>query len=183
MRMFAAVDLDRGLREAVKRVQEELAGAGAGVKFVEPENLHFTVKFLGDIGEGQTSKVSDALEKALSGVEAFRIGIKRVSYFGPKGQARAVFLEVEEGRAQLEGLLESAGRALDCFRHESRAPKPHLTIGRAKSGRNMEELLAKIRELSGVKVGEMDVKLVKLKASSLTEKGPVYSDARVFRLA
>ncbi len=182
MRAFVAIDLDEGLREHVKGIQNSLKETGADVKFVEPGNLHFTVKFLGEVQENALDDMEKALGDSVSGFSPFRIGIEELSYFGSESHIRTLFLDVKEGREKLESLLESVNKALDPFRHESHGARPHLTIGRVKSGENRELLLEKLRELSHVKVGEMDVKFVKLKQSVLTKKGPVYSDVKVFEL-
>ena len=182
MRAFVAIDLDEVLRERVKEVQESLKGTGAGVKFVEPENLHFTVKFLGEVPEQALEEIRKAVERSISGMKAFRISIEGLRYFGSESYIRTLFLDVKENREKLQELLNSVNRALDSFRHESHGPKSHLTIGRVRSGENREALLEKLRELSHVKVGGMDVKFLKLKQSMLTERGPVYSDVKVFEL-
>lgn len=182
MRAFIAIDLEKGLIGRVKEIQELLMGAGADVKFVEPGNLHFTVKFLGEISEQDLGGVKKAMEHSLSGFGPFRIGIEGLSCFGSESHLRTLFLDVKLGRDRLQELLNRVSRELDSFRHEAREPKPHLTMGRVRSGRNREALLERIGELSRVKVGEMDVKSVKLKQSMLTRNGPVYSDLSVFEL-
>ena len=182
MRVFAAIDLEKKLLDNVKGIQEPLRQTGADVKFVEPENLHFTVKFLGEVQENALEGIVKALENSVSGVKAFRISIEGLRYFGSESHIRTLFLDVKENRERFQGLLNSVDKALDYVRHERHGARPHLTIGRVKSGRNREALMEKIRELSPVKFGEMDVKFMKLKQSLLTKKGPIYSDVKVFEL-
>jgi 2'-5' RNA ligase len=182
MRAFIAIDLDKGLLDNVKEIQKSLRQAGADVKFVEPENLHFTVKFLGKVQENALKSIVKALENSVSGMKAFRISIEGLRYFGPESHIRTLFLDVKENREKFQELLNSVNNGLNYVRHESHEPRPHLTILRVKSRNNREALMEKIRELSHVKLGEMNVKSVKLKQSVLTRSGPVYSDVKVIEL-
>lgn len=182
MRAFIAIDLERNLAGHVKRMQESLRETGADVKFVEPENLHFTVKFLGEVSEQDLEGISRTVSHSVSGFKPFRIGIDGLAYFGSERHIRTIFLDVKGGRERLQEILSTVNEALDYIRHEDHKPRPHLTIGRVRSSKNREILLEKLRGLSYVKIGEMDVKFVKLKQSVLAKKGPAYSDVKAFEI-
>ena len=84
--------------------------------------------------------------------------------------------------ALLVNLAKRMDIVLDHVRREARGPKPHITIGRAKSGRNRDALLSFIKKNKHVKLGYMDVKVVCLKQSVLSREGPHYTDLKVFGL-
>jgi len=182
MRLFIAVDLDDKLKTNVLNVQNRIRQSGADVKFVEPENLHFTLKFLGEVEEAELPEIEKRISDVLEGVKRFVIKIEGFGYFGSPGYIRTLWLDVKDGKEQLQGIAESLNRALDYIRHEKRKSNVHLTIGRVKSAKNKDALIHEIEALRNVKIGEMKVKTVKLKQSILTKQGPVYKDVKVFDL-
>ncbi len=153
------------------------------MKFVEPENLHFTLKFLGEVPEQDVKGVEEKISSVVKGVKQFRLSLERFGYFGKPGYIRSLWIDVGEGKDELVKLIENMNQNLDHIRREVHRANPHLTIGRVKSGRNRDILLREIESLKDVKLGEMPVKFVKLKQSTLTKKGPIYSDLKVFELA
>ena len=182
MRLFVAVDLDRELTEKAAGIGERIRATGADVKLVEPENLHFTLKFLGEVPENQLPEIEGKIGKALEGAKSFRVSIGGFGYFGSPGYIRTLWVDVKEGQEQLLDLMKRVGSALDEVRSEKLKPAVHLTVGRVRSAKNKEQLLREMEALRDVKVGEMSVKEVKLKQSTLTKTGPVYRDVKVFTL-
>ncbi|MBE2900815.1 RNA 2',3'-cyclic phosphodiesterase [Methanothermobacter thermautotrophicus] len=182
VRAFLAVDLDEGLRDHVSRVQDTLKSADAQVKFVEPENLHFTLKFFGDVGGGKLRRIEDAVRETLRNYEPFEISIRGAGVFPNPRYIRVVWLGVEnpETFSDLQRNLDMEFVKMG-FRPE-RDYVPHLTVGRVKGPRNRDKLAELIGELEDVEVGSMRVSEVSLKRSELTPAGPVYSDIEVFRL-
>lgn len=179
MRCFISVDLDRKLINKVIEVQKDLQNLNLDVKFVEPENLHFTVKFLGNVNENEVNEVKKSLHACLERENAFSINIKGMGYFGRPSRIRTLWLGLNEGEDELAGLMKKVN---DYVKIGERNFSPHLTIGRVKSGKNREVLLKFLNESKGMNIGEMNVNGVKLKSSELTKKGPVYSDLTVFNL-
>lgn len=182
MRLFVAVELDPGLRETAARIGKRIKDTGAGVKLVEPENLHFTIKFLGEVEEELLPEIEEKLGEALKGAGPFKVELEGAGFFGSPKFMKVLWLDVKEGQRELLRLMDKVGRALEFIQEEERQNRVHLTIGRVKSPKNREELLDLIEELRHVKVGEMVVKEVKLKESVLGPKGPAYSDVKVFPL-
>ena len=181
MRLFVAVDLDVNIKAKVAGIIEQMKTKNIDVKFTKPENLHFTLKFLGEVAEEKVTDVKEKVKEALEGVKAFRISMEGMGYFGSRNFIRVVWIDVKLGKDKLSKLCRKMN-VLDYIRKDDFEPNPHLTIGRPRSGRNKEFLLQTIEELKHVKIGEMEVKEVKLKKSLLTPEGPVYSDVAVFSL-
>ena len=177
MRCFVAVDLDRCLVRQVKEIQDNMSNLNVDVKFVESENLHFTLKFLDEVSEDEIGVIKRSIEEALKNIDAFKISIEGLCYFGGSTYVRTLWLGVNEGKDEFVKLAKNVN---DCIGKHEENTSPHLTIGRVKSGRNRELLLNFINKHKDVKIGEMDVKNVKLKSSTLTGKGPLYSDLAVF---
>ncbi len=182
MRLFVAVEVEEGLKEKIREVEESVRKTGADVKLVESENLHVTLKFLGEVPEEKVREVEEAVSKSVAGVGVFKMSIDGFGYFGSPRYIRTLWLDVKEGKEKILEIMSRLNENLNSVRNEKRESNVHITVGRVKSARNRETLLKEIEKLSDVKIGEMDVKEIKLKSSVLTEKGPVYSDVKVFGL-
>jgi 2'-5' RNA ligase len=183
MRLFVSIDLDRELTEKAAGIEERIRATGADVKLVEPRNLHFTLKFLGEVPESQVPGIEEKIGKALEDTRPFQVSIAGFGYFGSPSYIRTLWVDVKEGQEQLLELMKKVGSALDSIRREKLKPAVHLTVGRVRSAKNKEQLLREIEALRDVKVGGMLVKEVKLKQSTLTKTGPVYRDVKVFTLS
>lgn len=174
MRCFVAVDLDTRLTEKIVGLQKELVGLDT--KLVEPHNLHFTLKFLGEIDGKVTGVVKAALAKVAAGREPFSITIEHVGCFPSEKFIRVVWV----GAEKLTELQEAVNESLALFKKEK--PSPHLTIARVRSQKCREDLVNFIHRHKNEETGSMLVKEIKLKKSTVTSKGPVYEDIAVFEL-
>jgi 2'-5' RNA ligase len=183
MRLFIAIDLDERVRGEIAKVINRLEKGGFDVKWVEPRNVHITLKFLGEVREDLVAGVKERVSGVLRDVKGFSIRIGNLGYFGSPGYVRVIWVDILEGRESLVKLSGLLDRELGDIRKSEHGPSPHLTIGRVRSGRKRDELLREIRYMKDVKLCELDVNDVKLKRSVLDEGGPVYSDLEVFRLA
>jgi len=179
MRCFIAVDLDKDIVKQVKRIREEIGNLNVDVKFVELENLHFTLKFLGEVSEDEIDMIKKSVEECFKGVCSFNIEIRGVGYFGSQKHIRTLWLDVIKGKDEFVNLMNNLNKGLKIGEKNRTV---HLTIGRVKSGRNTESLLSFINKHKDVNIGEMAVKDVKLKSSLLTMDGPIYSDLATFEL-
>ncbi len=174
MRAFIAVDISEEIRAKTSKIIREFQSLDINVKFVEPGNLHFTVKFLGEIKENQIDSMRERIKNACEALEPFKISLKGVSYFGKPNYIRTLFVGTDEGRDEFVKMVNKIEKNLKSDREGKFSP--HLTIGRVKSGKNKECMLKLIEKYSEVNIGEMKVNDVKLKKSTLTAKGPVYED-------
>lgn len=182
MRCFVAIDLSENIKEKITEITKELKKQDVDVKFVESQNLHITVKFLGEVSEEQVKEISNIAKEVLSPVKQFKINIKGLGYFGSPNYIRTLWVGISDGKEKLHMLIETVNKKLFHIRKEGYAPSAHITIGRVRSGKNKEKLLETIEKLKDVKIGEMVVKEIKLKQSELTREGPVYTDIETFDL-
>ncbi len=169
------------LKEIVS-VQSELAETRADLKIVARENLHFTVKFLGEISEAQIGEVDGRLaaldlrhsEVRLRGVSAFPHPRRpSVIWTGcaPEDNPKIVPL-AEEVIAALEGIGQT----------EERGFQAHITIARVRSGRNREALNTFLEKHADHDFGLVRLESLSFKSSELTPQGPIYTDIHVYRL-
>jgi 2'-5' RNA ligase len=181
MRLFVAIDLDENVIGRLSSVQERLRSGDFDLKLVEAENLHLTLKFLGDVQESQLGNVEKLVSEAVNGFHQFTLSFHGIGYFGRGDRMSVIWAGVKEVK-EFVSLAKEIDRKLSFIRKDEHEPSPHLTIARVRSGRNTDRLSHEVDSLRDVKVGEVRVKEIKLKKSVLTPQGPIYSDVKVFQL-
>ncbi|MEM0361426.1 MAG: RNA 2',3'-cyclic phosphodiesterase [Sulfolobales archaeon] len=180
VRLFIAVEVeDRNVFEKILNIKKrvEACSSEVGLKAVEDENLHITLRFIGEVDEALVSDVIKALE-CVSNYRKFLIRFKGVGAFPSVGRPRVVWLGVTEGVTQLKLIrdcVEVGLRRLG-LRPEREEFTPHLTLARVKEFRPSRCLSDFFTGFSDVDVGTSPVTKVVLKKSVLTPKGPIYSD-------
>ncbi|MGH8003771.1 MAG: RNA 2',3'-cyclic phosphodiesterase, partial [Limisphaerales bacterium] len=154
------------------------------VGWVKKENLHLTLKFLGETPLEKLDDLKKNLSASLKGQTAFPFSLSGAGGFPNLNRARVLWVGVSEGKEKLAELaqrVEKATRPLG-FPSENRGFSAHLTVGRVKEGRLSEGLLAKVRactfEAKGIIVSE-----VVLYQSVLAPEGSVYTPLERFELA
>lgn len=176
MRCFISVDIeDRDLLDALKEAQGHLERTGADLKCVDRENIHITMRFLGDIREG----LVDELKRLVSGLafSSFRAELRGLGAFPSLRRPRVVWTGISDGVDELTDIFrrlepELVGMG---FRQEGRGFSPHITLARVRSGRNRERLVEEVMAHAEEVFGEMEVAHIRLKKSVLTPRGPIYS--------
>lgn len=172
------------MAERICEVQSQLKRRLSGVRWVGRENLHFTVKFLGAVGEEKIAPISDALERAVGSVPRFSITGRGIGVFPDIRRARVLWAGFESDHLEalareIEALLEPIG-----FPREKRSFKPHLTIGRWRDPVNQEEKLKReIEQWKDYDFGVSRVEEVILFRSLLKPQGAVYSPLHVVSLS
>lgn len=178
LRTFVAVELEKGLRARLVALQAALARAGGDVKWVEADNLHFTLLFLGEVDEREVHAVCTAVRDVCARVPAFLLALAGVGCFPNPRRPRVVWAGAGAGAAELVALhdaLEEPLMALGCYRREERQYTPHITLGRVKTERPLGGLPAALERQAGWQGGECEVSEVLVMASQLTPQGPIYS--------
>lgn len=177
LRVFVAVKVDNPLvLSRVSQLQQDLEKAGIRAKFVEPENLHITLRFVGEIPQAGV----ELLRRRLFEVryEPFTMVVKGVGGFPTISSPRVLWLGVEEGAPRLEELARMVNgvvNSLKLGKEESEERfAPHLTIARLK-GPLTPTARKILGGLSDAVLGEQHVDCFYLFKSTLTPRGPVYS--------
>jgi 2'-5' RNA ligase len=181
IRSFIAFDIESShVLERITQVQKKLAETGADLKFVEPKNIHITLRFLGNIIPNMVDRIFEGMQKVQ--FVPFDVKIQGVGAFPDMRYPRVVWAGIREGANQLRGIfsqLEPYLRSLG-FAPDPKGFSPHLTIARVKSGRN-KAVLAKFLAVNvNYEFGIVRAECLRLKRSDLTPKGPIYSTLREF---
>jgi 2'-5' RNA ligase len=190
VRLFFAFTLDDAARGAAASVAGDLqrglaqAGAPRAVKWVERENLHVTLRFLGDVEETRATSLLDACEAPL-GLSPFDVTLGGGGGFPPSGAVRVVWLGVGDGVEDTRRVFELLDARLQPlgFERETRAYTPHVTLGRVREidrarSRDLREWLGAVPGA----LARMNVRAVTLYRSRLSSGGPQYDVVREIAL-
>ncbi|MCQ2961348.1 MAG: RNA 2',3'-cyclic phosphodiesterase [archaeon] len=182
IRSFLAIELDEELVPKILDVQKEFKKTNANIKYVPSQNMHFTLKFFGNIDLDMVEDISSAVEKVIKNYSSFDLNIKNCGCFPNKKVIKVLWLGLEEGSPikDLQKDLDKEFRKLG-FKKEKNFIS-HLTIGRVKSPKNKKEIREAIEKLENIEIGQMTVSKICLKKSTLTPQGPIYEDIKVFEL-
>jgi|MudIll2142460700_1097286.scaffolds.fasta_scaffold37816_2 2'-5' RNA ligase len=184
MRLFVAVNLPEEITGRLASVQDQLRAAQADVSWVRPGNVHLTLKFLGETEEARLAGIQAALAETARGHAPFAFDLTGLGSFGGRAP-RVVWVGVEQGAEPLTRLAEAveAGMAALGFAREKRGFTAHLTLGRVRSPRNAERLLAALAEWRRERFGSAPVGQVDLMESQLDPRGSIYTVRQSFPLA
>lgn len=179
IRTFLAVDPGKVLRDRALSVQHQLTHSGAQVKWVEPDNLHFTLLFLGEVDERAVLDICRATASVTAKFAPFSLSLEGVGCFPNPRRPRVIWLGVAEGTGTLGALhnaLEDAFLELGCYRREERSFTPHLTLGRVQSDHQTEQLAALLARKVGWQGGATaQIDQVLVMSSTLEARGPLYT--------
>lgn len=177
IRAFVAVELPGALREEVGRFTGELRSAGADVKWVDPANLHLTLKFLGGVPEEKVPSLTEALQRACAGVSPFTLTLEGIGAFPRTTSPRVIWVGVHEGKEPLAAL--AGGVEGECsrlgFPAEERPFSAHLTIGRTRSPQGIARLIKKLQVAEFRGGAPTRVERLVLFQSALSAHGPTYT--------
>ncbi len=176
IRSFISIDLTaKELLDRLAELQRQLSGSEADLKPIKPENIHFTLRFLGDVDPSTLEAVRR--DMATVKFNTFNMNLRGVGVFPNLNRINVIWVGVSKGEdevrmlsAKLESALKGTG-----LRPDTKGFTPHLTVARVRTGRNKDRLAAIVSQLKEYEVGSMDVTSIRLKKSVLTPQGPIYS--------
>lgn len=177
IRTFIAIEISEDLRQELAEVQQELRESEADVKWVKPQNLHLTLKFLGDLPEEKTREVKEILENIARHTQPFEANFAGIGAFPKLDFPRVVWVGIEKGKDELIGLAKEIEEELTRLGipKEKRGFSAHLTLGRIRSPKNKDRLKSIIQEIDFVAKNEISVEEITLFQSKLTPQGPIYT--------
>ena len=178
LRVFTALDISPEVRSAALRLIERLRGAPVKVTWTKGANLHYTLKFLGDVQTEKTADICRAVSEAVDPFSPFDIVAAGAGAFPSLSHLQTLWLGVGDGAEQMELLFQAVERLLEPlgFAREHRRFAPHLTLGRVRGGSpsGFKELGDLIRKHADFDAGTMTVRSVTVYSSTLGPEGPTY---------
>jgi 2'-5' RNA ligase len=181
---FVSAEVTREVRARLAKVQEALQASRPDVVWVRPEHLHLTLRFLGRLEGSQLKRVQAALSEGLRAHRPVAVALQGVGAFPSLRSPWVIWVGVHDGSAGLRRIHEAVDLALRRlgFPKEERVFLPHLTLGRLRSGKNREGLVAALASANAKSLGQMVVNRVDLMQSEVRSSGPRYVVVKSFPL-
>jgi len=178
MRAFIAIACPELIRKELAGVQDELRSTG-DLKLVSEENIHLTVKFLGEADEKKIDGVKAALEKVK--LQEFTVSVNEIGAFPEKGAPKVVWAGVGSGAKELYDLHNAVDDALLPlgFQRDDRFSS-HFTLARVRHMRDINGFREICKRYAGKEFGSFQAGGIDLMQSVLKREGPAYS--KVYRL-
>ena len=180
-RGFIAIDIN--VTPNILKFLKDITNSNADVKLVEPQNIHITLKFLGDVPEDKINDIEQIMKYSVKEIEPFTIKLSETGVFPNQNYIRVVWIGIKNAET-----IETISRSIDerlsqlGFKKEKRGFSAHLTIGRVKTAKNKQLLLKAIEDYKDFEFSTQDVNSIKLKKSDLTSKGPIYTTLKEVKL-
>ena len=180
IRSFIAVELPRELKAELTKLQAKLKMERPRIKWVSPDSIHLTLKFLGDVETTAVDRITQAMTEAVHGIDPFELSIGQLGVFPNPRQVQVVWVGLE---GQLDTLDRLYHRLEDSmakagFPPEKRGFKPHLTLARV-ADEAMPDERKRFGDLIAINKAEIDYSLkvngLSLMKSALTPRGAVYT--------
>ncbi len=180
MRVFIAIDIGEEVRAALSDLQQQLQSKvdikKGDVKWVNPQNIHLTLKFLGEIKDEQVVEVCNIVKEVAGRHKSFELDIQTVGHFGGRS-ARVLWVGAGEGKNNLLGLQKDLEQqlALAGWPEEKREFSGHLTLCRVRNPKAGVKLAAVSEDYRDFKLGIISADSVSVYQSQLRPTGPVYT--------
>jgi len=188
IRAFIAVELPGEVQRELARLRERLrAGSSAPVKWVDPQNIHLTLRFLGTIDTGGIDDITAAMVESVRGLKPFPLEVRGLGAFPKLKRVNIIWVGLAGDVERLGGIQRELEKNLEPlgFVPEKRPFSPHLTIGRLRDRATPGERydMGQLITRTGFETGrEFTVDAVHLVKSVLTREGPIYSIIKTEKL-
>jgi 2'-5' RNA ligase len=178
IRTFIAIAIPAVIQQKIAAICTPLAALPDRITWVKPQNLHFTLKFLGEISVGRVQRLKVTLKQAAQGCKPFPVDFTNIGIFPNAKRPRVIWLGLGDPTAQLVKLYQELEENLRVcgFVPENRKFKPHLTLGRIRRLKNREQLISSLHSLPLPKLDQLKVTQVSLIRSQLQPQGPIYTE-------
>jgi 2'-5' RNA ligase len=189
VRTFIAIELDENIKAALTKLQEQLKAKVPQdtVRWVGPEGIHLTLKFLGNLPANRIEQVEQAIAQACAGFRSFPFSVGGLGCFPDTRRPRVVWVGVQEDTGILTRLQKSIEDGMEKlgFPPEERGFQAHLTLGRTQrraSSGDVRRLGQIVDETDIGELGRMEARAVSLMRSDLKPTGAVYTRLAEVRL-
>jgi RNA 2',3'-cyclic 3'-phosphodiesterase len=180
MRCFIAIDIDKKIKSALSGLQRRLRDSidvkKGDINWVNTDNIHLTLKFLGEIKDEKVAEVCNIVKDVAGRYESFELDIESVGHFGGKS-ARVLWVGAGDGEENLLELQEDIEEslALAGWPKETREFSIHLTLCRIRKPAAGMKLAQVSEDYKDFKLGTMQADSVSVYQSELKPTGPIYT--------
>ncbi|HBG60891.1 MAG TPA: RNA 2',3'-cyclic phosphodiesterase [Candidatus Omnitrophica bacterium] len=184
IRTFIAANINDTILNEIGKAQEHLENIDCDVKWVKTTNVHLTLKFLGEIEQKRVPKIVEKLEFLTKHIRSIRTQLSQLGAFPKIEKPKVIWIGLEDNSNEIADLVEAIDNTLtkEGFKKEEHSFKPHVTIGRIRSLKNISALANALKIYSLPQSIYQEITEIKLIKSILTPKGPIYEDLKAFKL-
>ena len=182
IRSFIAIEISESVRDKIADLQEELKKYKEHISWTKPDNIHVTVKFLGDIEESKTKSIGESLTIATKELQPFNFFVKELGVFPNFRRPRVLWVGINNPGNELNNIHSKIEQQLNQlgFPEERKRLNPHLTIGRVKS--QVSDRFIERFKTARFDGDEVEVEEIILMESKLHPKGAIYTPLKKVRL-
>jgi len=184
IRTFVAIPLSSQIRSHLEDVLRSLRSLSCDVKWVRPEAIHLTLKFLGYVEETVIADIARAVQGKVEPLRPWSVRVRTMGTFPSLRNPRVVWIGLDDPSGQILQVQEQIEEGI-CrlgFARETRAFTPHLTLGRVRSARGKQDLVSYLIDTREIDLGSFEVNRIVLYRSDLRPAGAVYTELREFIL-
>lgn len=176
LRCFIAIEIPEPVKKKISEFIDILKKYNVDIRWITPENLHLTLKFLGSTPEVLLPKIRESLINIVLSHEPFYIKIYTTGVFPNRRHPRVIWIGVEDSGVlnKLKRHIEDS-MALLGYQKEDREFNPHLTLGRVRSQKGIANLVKELDNFREKDFGSVNVESIKLMKSELKPKGAEHS--------
>ena len=182
IRSFIAIEIPQQLQTRIGELQKELKRSEADVRWVRPENIHLTLKFLGTVSRESPEKIAEAIAPLVAAWKPFDLRIQGLGCFPSTRNPRVLWVGIERGKEEVCSLQKAIENksAEAAIPEEIRPFQPHLTLGRVHSPKGKYGLTQAVEKLKDAEVGSFQASELFLFKSDLRPSGAVYTKLKTF---
>ena len=176
IRTFVAIDLPQDVKRTISKLITKLQPYANNVRWVETENLHLTLVFLGDVEDRNVHAACRAVSRVCEAIEPFQISLESIGTFPKPNKPRVLWVGIKQGSQEMIDLREAIANKLDeaGFQFDWKF-NPHVTIGRFGRARFEDhELVAKLVDFEKEQFGQCMINEVVVNSSTLESGAPIH---------
>lgn len=179
-RIFLGIPLSEEIKNKVEKIQAELAKIAGGFNLVKPENLHLTLKFIGEVKEEKISKIKEIVKTSDLG-RKLKAKVRGIGAFPSENYVRVIWFGIENEERILD-LQKKVDFSLSKMFPVEKEFLAHVTLSRVKFVKDKEKLKEFLAKFKDAELGEMEINKVILYESILKREGPEYITLEEFCL-
>jgi len=184
LRTFIAVELSNDFRHALTEIQNQLKSSDADVKWVKPDNIHITLKFLGSIPPKKVKAIKEFFPEIFDSSHVFDVQLANLGAFPSINKPKVIWAGLDDPDGRLK-LLANHTEEFLCrlgFPKEHKEFKSHITLGRLRSFKNLNPLTEALQKTAVPSQMKQRIEKITFFKSTLTPQGPIYESLLTYTL-
>lgn len=176
MRLFIAIEIPEDVKNYIEMVQEKIDNDLAKIRFIIKEQIHLTLKFLGEVQPNEVENIKDKLKKIK--FKSFSTYLGSIGVFPNENYIRVVWIGLKPENEVLE-LQKNIDEKLKKLFNKEKNFKAHITLARVKFVEDKKKFVDRLNKIK-IEKKKIDINKFKLMKSNLSSKGTIYEDLEVF---